>query len=88
MIRQFVRDLQNALGQQSLNKSLQLGKGQCASMEQYKHTSGYIAGLDAAADIADKMLRAVEDAERQQNLPPMPNDPPEPPQKKAAGGKK
>jgi len=73
-LRQFVRDLQNALGQASGQRSLQLGKGSCKDFEEYKKITGMIAGLEAAGNIADQMLRQVEDAARESDgeLPEMP----------------
>lgn len=64
-IRQFVSELKKALQQQQVNKSLQLGKGQCATIEDYKKIVGYIAGLDGACVIADKMLSQLDDAQRE-----------------------
>ena len=63
-IRQFVKQLQEALNQQAVNKSLQLGKGQCTSMEDYKKVVGYVSGLEAAGSLAESMIRQMEDAAR------------------------
>lgn len=74
MVRQFIRDLQNALSQAALQNSLKLGKGQCQDYAEYKRAVGFIAGLETASEVAEKMLRGLEDAERQQDLPPMPGE--------------
>ena len=77
-LRQFVKDFRNLVGQQAANRALQLGKGQLKDMEEYKRVVGWIAGIEAAADLADQMLRQMEEAERDQDLPTM--------QPQAAGG--
>lgn len=87
-LRTFVKDLQTALNNASIEKSIQLGKGQCATIEDYKKTVGFIAGLGAAAQVAEEMLRKVEDIQRDgdNDLPEMPQV--RPPQKKRAGKKR
>lgn len=74
-LRQFVKDFRNIVGQEAANKSLQLGKGQCKDHEEYKRIVGWIAGLEAGAEIADKMLRQMEEAQEEGHLPTM--DPPQ-----------
>jgi hypothetical protein len=61
-IRQFVKDLRNALGQASAQKSMQLGKGQCKDHAEYSRVVGLIAGYDGAAQIAQQMLTQMEEA--------------------------
>jgi len=80
-LRTFVKELQNALNQAAAQRSLQLGKGQIASMEEYKKSVGYIAGLEGAGQVADQMLRSIEDQVRESEgeLPEMPTIPPTPP---------
>lgn len=70
-IRQFVKDLQQGLNQAAMQKSLQLGKGQCKDHAEYMKSVGIIAGYDGAAQLADAMLRQMEEAERNEDLPPM-----------------
>lgn len=70
-IRQFVKDLQNGLNQAIVQKSVQLGKGQCADHAEYMRNVGIIAGYDGAATLADSMLRQLEEADRNEDLPPM-----------------
>ena len=70
-IRQFVRSLQQALNEAGVQRSVQLGKGQCKDFEEYKKTTGFIAGLDAAGSLADQMLRQLEEKDRDDDLPPM-----------------
>lgn len=60
-LRAFVKDLKQVIAQEAGGKSLQLGKGQCANMEEYKRSVGWIAGLNAAAELADKMMRQIEE---------------------------
>lgn len=62
-LRQFVKDFQAAVAQTVGQSSLQLGKGQCKDFEEYKRKVGFIEGLNAAADLADQMMRRVEDAD-------------------------
>lgn len=71
-LRKFVKDLQATLGQAAAQRSLQLGKGQCKDMQEYKRAVGFIEGLNGAGDIAEQMLRAIEDHEREGDLPEMP----------------
>jgi len=87
-LRTFVKDLQAALSNASVNKSLQLGKGQCATIEDYKKSVGFISGLDAASQLADQMLRGIEDTARDgdNELPTMPQVQPQ--QKRRAGKSK
>ena len=58
-LRRFVQDLRTTLNNAAGEKSLQLGKGQCATIEDYKKTVGFIAGLTAAGDLAVQRLRKV-----------------------------
>lgn len=81
-IRQFIKDFRQACGQHTIQRAIQLGKGQCKDFEEYKKHTGYIQGVEAAADLADQMLRQIEEAERDQDLPQMPDATP------AKGGKK
>lgn len=74
-IRQFVKEFRNLITQQIGNNSLQLGKGQCKDMEEYKRKVGFNEGLDAASQLADQMYRQLEDQDKEGNLPPMPNPP-------------
>jgi hypothetical protein len=64
-IRQFVKDFKQACIQHSQQRALQLGKGQCKDIEEYKRHTGYIAGIEAAADLADQMLRQLEELVRE-----------------------
>jgi hypothetical protein len=59
-IRRFVVAFENAVNQVMVQKSNQLGKGQCKDMEEYKLRVGEIRGLDAAAGLARDMLRKYE----------------------------
>ena len=70
-IRQFVRDLQEGLKQAMLNESLKLGKGQCASLEEYKKATGIITGYERAAQLSEQMLRALEESDNDESLPTM-----------------
>ena len=78
-IRQFVKELQNALAQTTIQTSVQLGKGQCATLEDYKTKVGFIKGLDGASEMAGSMLRNLEDQVRdaEDSLPEMPQIPPQ-----------
>lgn len=73
-LRVFVKELQQGLAQAAGQRSMQLGKGQCKDFEEYKKNVGYIAGLEAAIETADRMLRSLEDQAREgeNNLPEMP----------------
>ena len=71
-IRQFVRTLQEGLAQAAQQRSLQLGKGQCKNMEEYKRAVGHIDGLNGAGVMAESMMRQLEDAEANDGLPEMP----------------
>lgn len=62
-IRQFVKDFRQIVGQNVGQKSLQLGKGQCPDHEAYKQIVGWISGMEAAAELADNMLRQMEEAD-------------------------
>lgn len=70
-IRQFVKDLQAGLNQLAVNRSIQLGKGQCKDHPEYMRAVGTIAGLDQAGGLADSMLRQLEEADRDADLPQM-----------------
>lgn len=70
-LRQFVKDLRTIIGQENGTKAVQLGKGQIKDMEEYKKIVGWIAGMDAAGDLADRMLRQMEESEEQASLPAM-----------------
>jgi len=71
-IRQFIKDFRQLISQQVGQNSLQIGKGTCASMEEYKRKVGFNEGLGAAAELADQMLRQLEESERDDGLPQMP----------------
>jgi len=86
-LRSFVKDLQNALNQAAAQRSLQLGKGQITDMEEYKRVVGYIAGLEGAGQVAEQMLRSIEDQlrEGEGQLPEMPPIEPPPAKGKPRG---
>lgn len=70
-LRQFVKEYKNTILQHGGQKALQLGKGQCADFAEYKKGTGYIAGIEAAAELAEQLLRQIEEADEQQDLPEM-----------------
>lgn len=72
-LRQFVKELQHIIQQQAITNSIQLGKGQCASLEEYKQKVGFIRGLEAASDMAGNMVQQLEDQAREadKELPDM-----------------
>lgn len=72
-IRQFVKELRNVVNQQVISNSVQIGKGQCKDMEEYKRKVGFNEGLDAAASLAENMFRQLEDRDKDNDLPPMPS---------------
>lgn len=74
-LKQFVRNFQQACAQAGVERSIQLGKGQCKDLEEYKRSVGFIAGIDAASSLADQMLRQIEEADAGGDLPPMPQPP-------------
>ena len=73
-IRQFVKNFRQLIDQQIGSNSLQLGKGQCKNFEEYKRKVGFNDGLAAAADLADKMLQKLDEADRDNDLPTMPKE--------------
>jgi hypothetical protein len=73
-IKQFVRDLQEGLKQAILGESIKLGKGQCATIEEYKKHTGVIAGYERAAQLSEQMLRSMEEADDDDDLPVMEPD--------------
>jgi hypothetical protein len=74
-IRQFVKELRNVVNQQVVSNSVQIGKGTCKDMEEYKRKVGFNEGLDAAASLAESMYRQLEDRDKDSDLPPMPPAP-------------
>lgn len=62
-VKRFVKAFDNAAQQAIGQKSLQLGKGQCKDMEEYKLRVGEIRGLEASIGLARDMLRQMELAE-------------------------
>lgn len=70
-LRQFVKDFRNACAQHGAQRSLQLGKGQCKDFEEYKKITGFIAGVEAAGDLANELLRQIEEADENESLPEM-----------------
>jgi hypothetical protein len=77
-LRQFVKEFRNLCNQNAGQKSIQLGKGQVADMEEYKRVVGWIAGMEAAGELADNMLRQLEEAaESDSDLPTMQMDAPQ-----------
>jgi len=73
-IRQFVRDFQEGMKQASLSESIRLGKGQCATIEEYKKHTGIIVGYERAATLSEQMLRALEEPDQDNDLPTMETD--------------
>jgi hypothetical protein len=73
-IRQFVRDLQDGLKQAIVGESLKLGKGQCATLEEYKKHTGIIVGYERAAQLSEQMLRQTEESDSDDDLPIMGDD--------------
>jgi hypothetical protein len=73
-IRQFVRDLQDGLKQAIVGESLKLGKGQCATLEEYKKYTGIIVGYERAAQLSEQMLRQTEESDSDDDLPIMGDD--------------
>lgn len=78
-LRQFVRDMKAIVANHSAQKALQLGKGQCKDYAEYKWGVGYIAGMEAASEIAEQMIRQYEEAqiEESSKLPEMDPETPE-----------
>jgi hypothetical protein len=74
-IRHFVKEFRNLISQQVGKNSLQIGRGTCKDMEEYKRKVGFNEGMDAAASLADNMLRQLEEADRDDDLPEMPPEP-------------
>jgi len=70
-MRKFVKDLIQGLNQVGVNRAVQLGKGQCKDHAEYMKHVGFIAGLEQASALADNMLRQVEEADRDEDLPRM-----------------
>jgi len=70
-LRQFVRDLKHIIAQNGGQLSLKLGKGQCPDFPEYKRQVGFISGLEAAGELAEKMLTQIEEADVQGDLPEM-----------------
>ena len=60
-LRQFVKEFRNLCNQNAVQKGMQLGKGQAANMEEYKRTVGWIAGMEAAGELAHNMLSQLEE---------------------------
>jgi hypothetical protein len=70
-LRQFVKEFRNLCAQNAGQKALQLGKGQCKDLEEYKKITGWIAGVEAAGELADQMLRQLEEQDEKSDLPQM-----------------
>lgn len=70
-LRQFVKEFRNMIGQNAASSSMQLGKGQCKDMEEYKRKVGFIEGLEASGQLAENMLRQIEEQDAQEDLPTM-----------------
>lgn len=62
-VKRFVKAFETVVQQATLQRSMQLGKGQCADFPEYKRKVGEIAGLEAAVGLARDMLRQMELAE-------------------------
>jgi hypothetical protein len=62
-IRQFVKDLQEGLKQAILGESIKLGKGQCATLDEYKKYTGIIIGYERAAHLSQQMLMQMEESD-------------------------
>ena len=71
-VRQFVKEFRNLVAQNAGEKSMALGKGQAPSLEEYKRICGWIAGMEAAGQLADNMLRQLEERDSEGDLPNMP----------------
>jgi len=72
-LRSFIKDFRTLIQQNVANNAIQMAKGQLKDMEEYKRKVGYNEGLEAAGSLADNMLRQLEEAQDQQDLPPMPD---------------
>lgn len=70
-LRQFVKDLQDGLQRAAFNEAVKLGKGQCKDFEEYKKSTGIIAGYDRAGSLAGQMLQSLEDDSDGDGLPEM-----------------
>jgi hypothetical protein len=77
-IRKFVKDFNVIVFQNTAQKAVQLGKGQCPNMEEYKKVVGWISGMEAAAELAKAMLTQLEeiDSDAISSLPEMKGDEP------------
>jgi hypothetical protein len=62
-VKRFVQALEQGIQVHIAQRNAQLGKGQCASMEEYKLKVGENRGLEVAAGLARDMLRQMEIAE-------------------------
>lgn len=75
-LRQFVKNAEQIVAQQKANMAAKLQKGQIGSMEAYHRQVGQAEGMDLAVSVMKDMLGQIEDAERDQDLPEMPQTPP------------
>ncbi len=70
-IREFVKNFKVLIDQQVASNSMSIASGSIPDMEKYHRRVGQNEGLKAAVGLADDMLRQLEDAERDQDLPEM-----------------
>lgn len=60
-LRKFVKDFTAIINQEVNQRSAKIGKGTIPSLEEYKRQCGQNEGLQVAAQIADAMLRQLEE---------------------------
>jgi hypothetical protein len=71
-IRGFINEFEKVVGQNKVQQSLKLAKGQCADMKEYNRQVGRLEGMDQAVATLREMLGQVEAAQAQEDLPEMP----------------
>lgn len=76
-INRFVNDLDRVVQQAIQQRALKLVKGQCKDFNEYHREVGRSEGMQIAVDVARDMLRNMELAEDNEQLPEM-QQPPKP----------
>ena len=63
MIERFAEDVQERLNKSVRDIEHQLGRGQCATWEEYHHRVGRIVGIETAASIVSQALAVFHEEE-------------------------
>jgi len=66
IVRQFVSDLRTIVGREQLHMAVELAKGTCGTVEDYKKRCGFISGMERALQLAEELTKKLDGDETEE----------------------